>query len=163
NRYRSDATLLVVQQQVPQRYVVPTTTASIADALQAMTQEVLSRTRLLAIIDELGLYQKDKKRLAPEELVSNMLRNVEIQPLDQKQQDFNSFKISFSAGDPRTAQRVTSTLTSLFIHENLRSREEQATTTTNFLREQVEAKRKEMEQIEQRLRDFKMQYLGELP
>src|SRR5262249_1635152 len=56
NRYQSDATLLVVQQQVPQRYVFPTTTASIADALQAMTQEVLSRRRLLAIIEEAGLY-----------------------------------------------------------------------------------------------------------
>jgi polysaccharide biosynthesis transport protein len=163
NRYRSDATLLVVQQQVPQRYVVPTTTASIADALQAMTQEVLSRTRLLAIIDEVGLYQKQKDHLAPEELVSNMLKDIEIQPLDKRQEDFNSFRISFSARDPRTAQRVTSTLTSLFIEENLRSREEQATTATNFLHEQVEAKRKEMEQHEQRLRDFKMQYLGELP
>jgi succinoglycan biosynthesis transport protein ExoP len=163
NRYQSDATLLVVQQQVPQRYVVPTTTASIADALQAMTQEVLSRKRLLAIIEEAGLYQEEKKRLVPEELVSNMLRDIEIQPLYKKQQDFNSFKISFSAGDPRTAQRVASTLTSLFIQENLKSREEQATSTTNFLHEQVEAKRKEMEQSEQRLRDFKMQYLGELP
>src|SRR5260370_32562954 len=74
NRYQSDATLLVVQQQVPQRYVFPTTTASIADALEAMTQEVLSRRRLLAIIGEVGLYPKEKKRLAPEELVSKMLR-----------------------------------------------------------------------------------------
>jgi succinoglycan biosynthesis transport protein ExoP len=163
NRYQSDATLLVVQQQVPQRYVVPTTTASMADALQAMTQEVLSRRRLLAIIDEVGLYQKEKNRLAPEELVSNMLRDIEIQPLDKQHQDFNSFKISFAAGDPRIAQRVTSTLTSLFIHENLRTREEQATTTTNFLHEQMEVKRKEMEQHEQSLRDFKMQHLGELP
>jgi polysaccharide biosynthesis transport protein len=163
NRYQSDATLLVVQQQVPQRYVVPTTTASIADALLAMTKEVLSRRRLLAIIEEVGLYEKARRRLAPEELVSKMLRDIEIQPLDKKQQDFNSFKISFSAGDPRTAQRVTSTLTSLFIQENLKSREEQATTTTNFLHEQVEAKKKDMEESEQRLRDFKMKYLGELP
>jgi succinoglycan biosynthesis transport protein ExoP len=163
NRYQSDATLLVVQQQVPQRYVFPTTTASIADALEAMTQEVLSRRRLLAIIEEVGLYQKERKRLAPEDLVSKILRDIEIQPLDKKQQEFNSFKISFSAGDPRTAQRVASTLTSLFIQENLKSREEQANTVTNFLHEQVEAKKKEMEQAEQRLRDFKMKHLGELP
>src|SRR5208337_4357067 len=51
-RYTSEATLLVVQQQVPQRYVLPTTTTDIREALQATTQEVLSRTRLLGIIDE---------------------------------------------------------------------------------------------------------------
>jgi polysaccharide chain length determinant protein (PEP-CTERM system associated) len=163
DRFQSDATLLVVQQQVPQRYVFPTTTASIADALEAMTHEILSRKRLLAMIEEVGLYEHEKKYLVPEELVSKILKNIDIEPLEKKQQDFNSFKISFSADAPRTAQRVTSTLVSLFIQENLKSREEQATTTTNFLHEQVEAKKKEMEQIEQRLREFKMKYLGELP
>src|SRR5579883_1232364 len=36
NRYQSEATLLVVQQQVPERYVTPTTTTELADALQAI-------------------------------------------------------------------------------------------------------------------------------
>src|ERR1700688_1546728 len=55
NKYTSEATLLVVPQQVPSRYVTPTTETNIADALQAMTQDVLSRARLLELIDEFGL------------------------------------------------------------------------------------------------------------
>src|ERR1700688_2779159 len=50
-RFTSEATLLVVQQQVPQRYVTPTSTLSIADELQAMTQEVLSTKRLFELIE----------------------------------------------------------------------------------------------------------------
>src|SRR5439155_9167874 len=49
------------------------------------------------------------------------------------------------------------------IQENLRTREEQATSTTTFLSEQLALKEKQLEAQEQRLRDFKMQALGELP
>jgi succinoglycan biosynthesis transport protein ExoP len=58
NHYTSEATLLVVPQQVPARYVTPTSETNIADALQAMTQDVLSRARLLELIDQFGLYTK---------------------------------------------------------------------------------------------------------
>src|SRR4051794_28224806 len=62
NQYQSDATLLVVNQQVPERYVIPTTTTTVNDALQALTKEVLSRRRLLAVIDEHGLYAAKRKK-----------------------------------------------------------------------------------------------------
>src|SRR5262245_3489865 len=83
NRYTSEATLLVVQQQVPQRYVVPNSTTDIGAALQAMKQEILSRTRLLQIINEAGLYPKTRIGRSPEELVALILRDIDIQPLDE--------------------------------------------------------------------------------
>jgi len=165
NRYTSEATLLVVSQQVPERYVVPNSTTDLSAALQAMKREVLSRAQLLKIIDDFGLYPKKAKRVATETLVELMLGDIDIQPLDENpvRRDFSAFKISFIAEAPALAQEVTSTLTSLFINENLRTREEQATNTTRFLHEQVEAKRKKLEEQEQLLRDFKMQHVGELP
>ena len=167
--YTSEATLLVVQQQVPERYVTPTSTLSIADELDAMTQEVLSRKPLLALIDQFGLYPRERQRLAPEQLITLMRKYIEIEPLQTAPgaasggKTFNAFKISFSAEKPILAQEVTSRLTSLFIKENLTVREEQATTTTNFLGENVDASKKHLTEQEERLRDFKMQYLGTLP
>ncbi len=165
NRYTSEATLLVVQQQVPERYVVPNSNTDVTAALQAMKREILSRTRLLKIIEDFGLYPKKVKRLAPEELVELMLLDIDIQPLDENKtrRDFNAFRISFMAEAPVVAQQVTSNLTSLFINENLKNREQQATNTTRFLHEQVEAKKKQLDEQEQRLRDFKLQHVGELP
>jgi len=163
NRYTSEATLLVVQQQVPQRYVLPTTTTDIGEALQATTQEVLSRTRLLGIIDEFGLYARERNR-SPEGLLELMRRDINIQPLESTTgKDVNSFKISFVANSPQLAQEVTSKLTSLFIEQNLETREHQATTTTDFLREQLEAVRSKLADSEEQVRAFKMQHLGELP
>src|SRR3954454_20227164 len=69
DRYTSEATIFAVQQRVPERYVLPTSTADPSQALEAMVQEVLSRPRLLAVIEELGLHPEQRKRLKPEELL----------------------------------------------------------------------------------------------
>jgi uncharacterized protein involved in exopolysaccharide biosynthesis len=103
NRYRSEATLLVTQQQVPERYVLPTTTTDIRAALQATTEEVLSRTRMLGIIDEFGLYSATKARLSPEGLLALMRGDIEILPIDGPEgqgRGVNSFKISFTSNNP---------------------------------------------------------------
>ncbi len=167
NRYSSEATLLVVQQQVPERYVLPTTTTNIREALQATTEEVLSRTRLQGIIDEFGLYSKERKRASPEALLELMRRDIVIEPLESvsvsDRKDVSSFKITFVASTPLLAQEVTSKLTSLFIEQNLETREHQASTTTNFLREQLDAAKAKLAESEDQVRAFKMQHLGELP
>jgi polysaccharide chain length determinant protein (PEP-CTERM system associated) len=163
DRYESEATLLVVQQQISQRYVDPANTMSTADSVDAMTRTVLSRARLLGIIDASGLYKNERKRLTPERLVQRMRKDVTVEPLDQIGRDLNSFKVVFTADNPQLAQEVTGRLASLFIEENLKTRETQAITTTKFLTEQLEEARKRLAQQEQRLRDFKVSNLGELP
>jgi succinoglycan biosynthesis transport protein ExoP len=166
DRYTSTATLLVVQQQVPQRYVVPNSTTDVTSALQAMKQEVLSRNQLLRLVNDFGLYPKQRKRLAPERLISLMLGDIEIVPTTenpQRDKDIDAFRISFTTEDRFIAQQVTNTLTSLFINEYLRTGAEQANNTTNFLHKQVEDKGKELAAQEERLRDFKIGHIGELP
>lgn len=165
NRYTSSATLVVVQQQVPQRYVVPNSTTDVTSALQAMKQEVLSRTQLLRMINDFGLYQPKRLRLSPEELVALMLKDIDIVPINEnpQQKDIDAFRISFTTETPILAQQVTQTLTSLFINEYLRTSAEQATNTTNFLHERVVEKGQELQAQEERLRDFKMRHVGELP
>src|SRR5580700_1195516 len=125
NRYTSEATVLVIQQQVPERYVASTTTMDVSEALQGMTQEVLSRSRLLSIIDAVGLYAADRNRLAPEQLLALMRRDLDIQPLETspEKRTVNSFRISFTADNAQRAQEVTGRLTSLFIQENVKMRE----------------------------------------
>jgi succinoglycan biosynthesis transport protein ExoP len=160
NRYESTATLVTVQQQVSERYVVPDATTSIAQATAAMTTEILSRTSLLRVIDEFNLYPKERERLVPEALVERMRKDADVEPLDATA---TAFKVSFSADDPQLAQQVTSRLTSLFVEENLKMRGNQATSTSSFLTEQVETASRKLAQQEQRLQEFKKSNLGELP
>ena len=163
DRYSSEATLVVRQQQVSQRYVEPTNTTTVSDALKSMTQEVLSRARLLGIIDEFGLYAKAKNRITPEGLVELMRKDVAVEPIDDIRGNFSAFKISFTTDNAQMAQKVTSRLTSLFIEEHLKTRGNQAATTSNFLTEQLEAAKQKLKEQDDRRRAFKMQNINQLP
>ncbi len=165
NVYTSQAIIFAVHQRVPERYVVPTSTADPSQALEAMVQEVLSGQRMLLLIDELGLHAEERARLKPEQLLELIHRDLKVQPVERmlSRGEVNAFKIAFTAPTPQLAYVATKRLTDLFIEQNLKTREDQAVTTTAFLQEQLEIARKQMEAQEQQLRDFKLQYLGELP
>lgn len=166
NHYKSEATILVQQQQIPERYVVPNSTTDLDGALEAMTHDILSRPRLLKTIADFSLYPKQRKRLSPEQLVELMRKDITIQSLenpDEQQKSANAFTISYIGSDPWTVQQVTERLTSLFIHEDLESQQQLDVTTTAFMQNHLDAAQKILDQKEERLRDFKMANLGELP
>ena len=94
-----------------------------------------------------------------------MRQDIDIQPLETTpgRSDFNALTISFTAETPQLAQEVTSRLTSVFIEQNLKTRGEQATGTTQFLSGQLDAAKQRLAEQEQRLQAFKSSNLGELP
>lgn len=165
NRYESTATVLVQRQQVPEHLVTPNTTVDVREALLTMTDAIISQTQLLRIIDEFGLYPVEKTHLAPEQLVELMRHNIVIEPVKKlgEPDDLNTFTISFAAADPHKAQEVATKLTNLFIEESDKSREKQSEGTTNFLSGELQAAAVDLKQQESRVRQFKMQNLGELP
>src|SRR5271169_6891129 len=77
--YRSGTLILVEQPSVPEKYVVSNIDLDIQHQLDSITQQILSRTRLLRIIDSLGLYAQDRKHKGPDGLVEKMRKDVEIE------------------------------------------------------------------------------------
>ena len=163
--FKSETLILVEQQKVPEQYVVPNVATDIQDRLQSMTQQILSRTRLLRIINDLRLYTDQRSRLSPDEIVDKMRGDIQIDLVQApgRRDDLTAFKISYSSKDARLSQQVTNQLTSLFIDENLQARQQQSESTTSFLENQLEDARKALATQEQRVREFKSHYLGELP
>lgn len=163
--YESEATILVEGQQVPERYVTSNTTSDLGEVLLLMTDAILSRTQLLQIIDEFGLYSKQRSRLSPEQVVELMRSNITIQPTEKgpEPKGLNAFKISFIGDEPRAVQAVTGRLTELFIKENNESRQEQLTGTTKFLADKLAEAEADLKKQDIQVRDFKMKNLGELP
>lgn len=165
DKYQSEATLVVVQQRIAQRFVEPTMNTGGSEAFYSMSREVLSRSQLMKIITDFGLYQEARARgVLLERLADRLLKDIKAEPQDVTRfGDIISFKISFSASNPVLAQNVTNRVASLFIEENLRKRSGQAATTTRFLADQIEAAKKRMSEQEQKVRDYKMRNLEELP
>lgn len=164
DKYESEATILVEPQEVPERYVTANTTTDVREALLGMTDTILSRTQLLHIIDEFHLYS-DHKGLTPEQLVDLMRKNITIAPLRNSQdpKDLNAFTISFTGLSPNMAQSIATKLTDLFITESDKSREKQSADTTGFLSDTLTVAAADLKQQEERVREFKMSALGELP
>lgn len=164
-KYRSETVILVEESRVPQQYVVPNVGSELQERLQSLTQQILSRTRLMGIIERMHLYSFSTDKSDPDLLVERMRKDIKIELVQDKSQpgQLSAFKIAYSASTPELAQRVTSELTSLFINENLRNREQMSESTTAFLESQLEAARGSLEEQEKRLREFKSQFLGELP
>jgi succinoglycan biosynthesis transport protein ExoP len=57
-RYKSSTLILVEQPTMPKDYVAPNVTDDLQTRLQSITQQILSRSRLLLIIDKLHLYEQ---------------------------------------------------------------------------------------------------------
>ena len=162
-RYKSSTLILVEQPSMPRDYVKPNVNEDVQEHLQNITQQILSRTRLLHIIDELNLYAKDRRRLSPDEIVDRMRKDIEVELVQNAEKRVTAFKISYSAQDPSVTQQVTSELTSLFINENLEVRQQQSEGTTKFLEDQLETARQNLSTQEEKVREFKGQHIGELP
>jgi protein tyrosine kinase modulator len=164
SRYRSETLILVEQPTMPKDYVTPNVNDDLQDRLRSITQQILSRTRLLHIIDQANLYADSNGRLTPDDKVERMRKDIgEIELVHDGEGRVSSFKVSYSSRDPRLAQQVTGELTNLFISENLEVRQQQSEDTTNFLEGQLETARKTLSDQEEKIREFKGQHVGELP
>ena len=163
-RYKSSTLILVEQPTMPKNYVEPNVSDDLQNRLQSITQQILSRTRLLLIIDKLHLYDDSRRQMTPDEKVERMRKDIDIVLVrDSHDDQITAFKISYSARDPHIAQRVTSELSSLFINDNLQVRQQQSEDTTKFLESQLEDARASLADQEAKVREFKGQHEGELP
>src|SRR5580658_4840553 len=94
-RYKSSTLILVEEPAMPKDYVVPNVSENLQDRLQSITQQILSRTRLLLIIDKLHLYQGKKQRSStPDERVELMRKDIDIELVrDQQKDTITAFRI----------------------------------------------------------------------
>ncbi len=162
--YRSETVILVEQQKVPEQYVVSNVAADLQERLQSMSQQILSRTRLLHIMEQFDLYPKLRSRLTADELVERMRKDIEIELVQTPNRtELTAFKIAYLSNNAQLAQRVTAQLTSLFIEENLKARQQQSEQTTAFLDSELEDARNNLSEQEARVKEFKSRHLGELP
>lgn len=165
--YRSTATVLVDRQQIPEAFVRSTVTSAVETRLHTISQEALSRSRLEALITRFGLYPDLRKRVSFEGVIGRMRGDIKLQvksvDVRGEHEATVAFTISYQGSDPTTVALVANAVASFYIEENLKARERQAAGTAEFLKAQLEEKKKQLDDQEQRVSEFKRRHLGELP
>jgi succinoglycan biosynthesis transport protein ExoP len=162
-KYQSSTLILVEQPTMPKDYVTPNVNDDLQERLQSITQQILSRTRLLHIIEQLNPYGDEHTKRSPDEQVDRMRKDIEIELVRDARNQITAFNIYFTSRNPKIAQQVTSEITNLFINENLEVRQQQSEDTTQFLETQLETARKTLADQEDKIRQFKAQHVGEMP
>jgi polysaccharide chain length determinant protein (PEP-CTERM system associated) len=162
--YKSATLILVEQPAMPKDYVVSNINDDLQDRVQNITQQILSRTRLLQIIEHLNLYKRNHNVLTPDDKVAKMRKDIGIEVVhDPRNLAVTAFKIDYVADNPHVAQQVTGELTNLFINENLEVRQQQSEDTTKFLQGQLETARQSLAEQDAKIRVFKGAHVGDLP
>jgi len=166
-RYISRTLVLVTQPTVPGDYVRPVINVDTNQRLASMQQEILSRTRLEPVIKQFGLYQQDANQLPMEDLVARLREAISVTPVlpmaQTRAQGLPGFNVSVTFEDPRLAQQICATITSMFMEENLQLRQQMAEQTTQFLAKQLDGAKAKLDDQDTRLAAFKRRYLGSLP
>jgi polysaccharide chain length determinant protein (PEP-CTERM system associated) len=162
-KYQASTLVLVTPQRVPADLVRSTVTAGIIERLNSISQEIMSRTRLEQIIDELKLYQGEQKTMKREEIVDLMRKNIKVELPKRTGETAGYFNIGYTGEDPRIVTLVANKLASLFIEENLKQREQQAVGTTEFLTNELASTKEKLAVQGQTLADYKRRNMGSLP
>jgi polysaccharide chain length determinant protein (PEP-CTERM system associated) len=161
--YRSGTLILVEQPSMPEKLVASNVDNDVQHQLDSLTEQILSRTRLLGIINHLGLYANERKHKRDDDLVEKMRKDIEIELSHGDDRKLSAFNIYYSSRDPKTAQVTTNELANLFIARDFEERQKRSEDQTSFLEEELEQARLKLAAQEMKMRQFKDQHLGELP
>jgi len=161
--YRASTLILVQPQKVPASYVREIVSVDIGDRLRTITQQVNSRTNLEKIIKEFNLYNEPGRHMFMEDKIQSLRRRIEVDVSGGGRQGPNAFEIFFTGKYPKQTAEVVNALTSYFITENLKLREDQAIGTSEFLTDELETIRKSLLEKEEELKKYRERYMGGLP
>ena len=170
--YRSTATILIEEQEIPPD-LVRSAIATYADQrIETIKQQVLSRSTLWHIVEQYDLYKNLRKRNPTEEILARFVKDIQIDVMNVKVIDKRTqnptqatiaFTLSYDGESPELAQKVANELTSLFLGENLKTRERHAQETTAFLKRESETLSHHIQDLEGKLAGVKQRAAGALP
>jgi polysaccharide biosynthesis transport protein len=170
--YRSMATILIEEQEIPPDLVRSTVTTFADQRIQVISQRIMTRANLMDIIQKYDLYSKERKSKSEERILEKMRKSIKVEPISANVIDKRSgapalatiaFTLTFEDNSPAISQKVANELTSLFLKENIKSRTESAENATLFLSEESRRLKEKIQQLQTQLATFKEKNLNQLP
>lgn len=170
--YRSTATILIEQQEIPAELVRSTITTFADQRIQVISQRVMTRSNLLDIVKKYNLYPDDQKKEPSEVLIENMRKDIKMNTVSADVVDPRSgrptlatiaFTVGYDNDSPMLAQKVANELVSLYLNENLKSREQSSNETSKFFNDETQKLSEQISALERQLAEFKEHNAGQLP
>jgi len=170
--YKSMATILIEEQEIPPELVHSTITSYADQRIETIKQQVMSRTTLWKVVEQYNLYPDLRRTNPAEEVVKRFTKEIEVEVISADVVDKRTqhptkatiaFTVAYQSNSPELAQQVANELTSLFLGQNLKSRERQAQEATSFLQQEAENLSTHIGEVDEKIATFKHRASGALP
>ena len=170
--YKSTATILIEEQDVPVDFVRTTVTSYAEQRLQTIYQKIMSFSKLEEMIDNFKLYPDLRKRWTIEQVVAKMREDITLEltgsdvlgkSTRRRGENAVAFTISYEGKNPTTVQQVVNKISYLFLDENIKVREKQATETLQFLKHEMDRISENLADLDAKMAKLKQEHFNELP
>lgn len=168
--YRSQTTILIEGQEIPENFIRSTVTSFLEERLNVMTQRIMSHNKLASLVRQYDPYPEMRGEGGEDigGMVAELKKNIELETISTStgtgsNKVTTAFTLSFSGKDPQVVQNITRALASFYIEEDIRSKEKQASTTTDFLETELQNYKDQVAEHESIISEFKKAHVGELP
>jgi uncharacterized protein involved in exopolysaccharide biosynthesis len=170
--YRSTATILIEQQEIPQELVRSVISSYADQRVQVISQRVMTTQNLLSLVERYNLYPKIRERKPREVLLATMREDIGMHMISADVIDPRSgrptqatiaFSVSYRSHSPEMALKVANELTTLYLNENLTSRTQTSQQTSAFFSEEATREQARMGELDKKLAAFKEKHHDELP
>ncbi len=167
SRYVSQTLVLVQPPSVSDKVVPQVDTTDVSQELASMRQQVTSRTRLEPVIHQFDLFPADINKVSMEALVARLQGAIEVTPVqamaETRANGLPGFTVAVTLDSAQHAQEVCAAITSMFIEEHDKHRQQHSDDTTQFLSEQLTEAKANLDAQDGKLAEFKSHYMGSLP
>jgi uncharacterized protein involved in exopolysaccharide biosynthesis len=170
--YRTGATILIEQQEIPQDLVRSAITSFADERVQIISQRVMTTQNLMSLIERYNLYPDIRANKPREVLLQKMRSDISMKMISADVIDPRSgrptqatiaFSVSYQNRSPDLTLKVANELVSLYLNENLTSRTQMAEQTTAFFAEQAEEQQKHIDELDKKLAEYKEKHQDSLP
>jgi polysaccharide biosynthesis transport protein len=165
----SSALIRIVPQQISDTLVQNATSQVIADHINAMAETILSRNTLTNLITTYHLYPRELKSEPMEDVINLMKGSISIAPttgvadIANSQRSLPAMRVSFKYRNAILAQKICDELVSRFMSQNTQEGLEHTESATQFMSDETERAKRELDDVDSRLSDFRTRNAGKLP
>ena len=164
NVYQAETLMQIVSQRVPDRYVPSPVTIKLEERLEALKEQVQSRTQLEKIIVDFNLYPSARATRPMQDVVEGMRPNLDLKTVrSSRAGPVDAFYLTFIYSDPVVATRVVERLSVLYTDANQRERTNVAEGTSAFLQAQLADAKARLDGQDEKLKAFQEAHSGRLP
>ena len=151
-----------------------TNITSFADQrLQTINQRIMSTTNLIEVMNRFHLYQELKDRQTTDEIIEKMRKKdikfatISADVIDPRSgrpaQATIAFSVSYEGKSPEMVQQVAAELASLYLQENLKTRERQSSETYKFMEDEMKDVQGKAAALDAKIAEYKQKHITSLP